>query len=263
MRHKVGKITIWGGLVVLLLAFTVTAGNTPEAFALHPVDKEGPFRLENQTEAGQGCELRMTRIKGNAKIEKPPAIDANVLYYAEAVLGNPAKVYGLLVDLEGEKKQIWVDADGDRDFAEESSYEIFKSDRYPGLNVYYSPMPLRFNLRYQLAEEEYTIPVSFDLPLLVVARAGYQDFLLLQTRTWLAGNLDLEGEEIPIAIVDTNFNGCFNDPEDLIFFDTDYDLNFAASESMTIKKAAKVQIKRGLKVELDYTAVPQKIIIHY
>jgi hypothetical protein len=186
-----------------------------------------------------------------------------VLYYAEAVLGKPQKIYGLLVDLEGEKKQIWVDADGDRDFAEETGYEIFKSDRYPGLNVYYSPMPLRFNLTYLIGDEEYRIPVGFDLPFLLVARAGYHDLLLLRTRTWLAGYLYLESEEIPIALVDMDFNGCFNDPQDLFLMDTDYDLNFSAAEAVAIKKAAKLRIKRSRNVEIGFETVPQKLTVTY
>ncbi|HHW12390.1 MAG TPA: hypothetical protein GXX33_05240 [Firmicutes bacterium] len=256
-----GKIAVLC-LVFLLLSLSANALTTEE-FPLHPIDKDRPFSLELKEDEGQKCELRMVRVKGNAKIAKPPQIDANVLYYAEAKLGNPAKVYGLLVDLEGEKKQIWVDADADLDFAEERGYELFKSDRYPGLNVYYAPMPLSFNVTYKIADEEYSIPVSFDLPYLIVARAGYHDFLLLRTRTWLAGHLYIEDEEIPIALVDTDFNGCFNDPQDLLFLDTNYDLNFSAAESLTIKRAAKPRIKPGIKVELNFKAVPKKIIVQY
>lgn len=261
MKIRLREKTIFHCLIFLFLSLTVNVRAAKEEFPLHPVDKDRPFSIEVEEEVGQSCDLRMTRIKGNTKIEKPPLIDANVLYYAEVKLGNPVKTYGLLIDLEGERKHIWVDADGDRDFAEETSYELFKSDRYPGLNVYFSPMPLRFDLVYLLAEEEYTIPVCFDLPLLVVARAGYRDFLLLKTRTWLAGNLYIEEEEIPIALVDTDFNGCFNDPQDLMFFDTDYDLNFSTSEAMELKKATKPRLKRSWKVKLDFEAVPEKITV--
>ncbi|NLW55907.1 MAG: hypothetical protein GX050_04710 [Firmicutes bacterium] len=263
MTNRLRRKIIVHGLIFLLLNLTVNALTSKQEFPLQPVDRDRPFSLKVEEEIGQRCELRMTRIRGNSKIEKPPLVEANVLYYAEAVFGNPPKTYGLLVDLEGERRQIWVDADGDRDFAEETSYEIFKSDRYPGLNVYYSPMPLRFVVTCHLATEEYSIPVYFDLPFLIVARAGYHDYLLLKTRTWLAGNLTLEGEEIPIALVDMDFNGCFNDPQDLFFMDTDYDLNFASSEAVEIRNISKLRFKRGSYQAISFSSVPKALTVTY
>lgn len=253
----------FGCLLFLLLSLVANAVAKKEEIPLQPVAKDRPFSLKEEEEAGQKCALKMVKVKGNAKIEQPPPVDANVLYYTEAVLGDPPKNYGLLVDLEGEKKQIWVDADGDRDFAEETGYEIFKSDRYPGFNVYYSPMPLRFMVTYLIDNEEYEIPVDFDLPFLLVARAGYYDYLLLKTRTWLAGYLYFEDDEIPIGLVDTDFNGCFNDPQDLFLMDTDYDLNFSAAEAVTIKKANKLRIKQKSNVKIDFAAVPKMLTVTY
>ncbi len=261
-NHLRGKFVLFG-LVILLFSLTIKALHGKEEFPLRPVDRDRPFRLKVEEEVGQKCELRMVRIRGNSKIEQPPPVDANVLYYAEAVFGNPPQPYGILVDLEGERRQIWVDADRDRDFAEETGYEIFKSDRHPGLNVYYSPMPLRFLVTYSLGEEEYSIPVHFDLPFLVVAWAGYRDYLLLKTRTWLAGNLLLDGEEFPIALVDTDFNGCFNDPRDLFLIDMDYDLNFTAAEAVEIRNISKLRFKRGSYQEISFAAVPKALTVTY
>jgi hypothetical protein len=261
LTYRLHRKTVFPGLIILLLCLTLNAQTGKQEVPLRPVSTDRPFRLKVKEEVGQRCDLQMTRVRGNSKIEKPPLIDVNVLYYAEAVFGNPAKTYGLLVDIEGERKLIWVDADGDRDFAEETSYELFKSDRYPGLNVYYSPMPLRFDVTYLIAGEEYTMPVYFDLPYLIVARAGYHDFLLLKTRTWLAGNLYLEDEEIPIALVDMDFNGCFDDPQDLFLMDMDYDLNFSSSEAVKIRNAAKLRFKRRTYGEIDFGSVPKKIIV--
>jgi len=97
----------------------------------------------------------------------------------------------------------------------------------------------------------------------VVAWAGYRDYLLLKTRTWLAGNLLLDGEEFPIALVDTDFNGCFNDPRDLFLIDMDYDLNFTAAEAVEIRNISKLRFKRGSYQEISFAAVPKALTVTY
>ncbi|HEX3044864.1 MAG TPA: hypothetical protein VHY08_08910 [Bacillota bacterium] len=251
-------------LLLFILGFTmITYAEEPsQEIILQPVNKDTPeFSRSKETEQGLKYDLRMVKIENNEQIKKPPVTDAKILYYGKVKLGNPALEYGILVDFEGAQKILWVDADADLDYSEETPLEIFKSDRYPGVNVYYSPAPLTFQIMYRFDINEYRVPLLFDLPYLVVARIGSTDIFYLKTRTWFSGTLSDNGEDLNIAVVDTNDNGIYNDPEDLIFVDHDFDLKYSPKEGTPIKKMKKIKLKSKKRFEFDYQYCPQKLLL--
>lgn len=247
----------------MLLLIPVYADETSLEFNLQTVDKDTPsFKRVKENELGRQYQLKMVKITNSPLIKAPPPnIEAAVLFYGEIKLGSPIQTYGILVDFEGKDKTLWLDSNADGDFSQEKPYQIFKSDRYPGANVYYSPEPIMFQVTYSVAGQAVKIPLQFDLPFLTISRVGHGDYVFLRTRTWLTGSIEDKGEELRVALVDVNDNGLFNDPEDLFFVDQNYDLNFSPQEGKELKKANTIKLKSGTRYQVNFQLLPQKIIL--
>ncbi len=262
MRHR----STW--MLFLCIGFLLSPVLAEDTFQdiqeldLQAVHKDTPnIERTKDSEWGSRHNLKMVKVQNQPQIKTPPVTEAAVLYYGEIQLGIPAKSYGILVDFEGNDKVLWVDSNADGDFSQEPAYQIFKSDRFPGANIYYSPEPLVFQTSYSFNNQLFDIPIQFDLTYLVVSRVGHADFFHLKTRTWLIGALEDNGEETRLAVVDTNDNGYFIDPEDLFFVDENYDLNFSDKEGKPLKKIKKIKLKSGMRLTPQFESIPGKLIL--
>lgn len=218
------------------------------------------FKRSDERKPGNSYLIKMIKIQGNDLFKSLPETEANVLYYGEVKLGSPARTHGVLVDLEGKNKLLWVDSDADKNYAEETCYQIFKSDRVPGVNFYFSPAPINFLVRFVFEGRQFESLIQFDLPFLAVARTGYQDLFFLSTRSWFTGVIHTEEAEIRVAIVDTNDNGIYRDSDDLIIIDRNYDLNFTPQESSFLAKTKTVKLEsKRWNVLPEF--LPEKLIL--
>lgn len=228
---------------------------------LQPVHKDTPrFGSSNRPQPGNSYPIRMVKVQDNPLFKSLPDTEAKTLYYGEVKLGSPARTHGVLIDLEGEAKLMWVDSDADGNFAGETGYQLFKSDRVPGTNYYYSPSPLSFNVAFDLEGRRFESLLQFNLPFLEIVRTGYQDYFSLITRTWFIGNIRVDGTELRVGIVDTNNNGIYRDPDDLLMIDRDYDLNFTPKESSVLAKAKTIKVL-SQRWEVSYEFLPEKLIL--
>lgn len=251
-------------LIVVFLKYPVMS--EPEKrimeINLRAVHKDTPLFFERSEERklGNGYLIRMIKIRDNDNFGSLPDTDANVLYYGEVRLGSPARTHGVLIDFEGQEKLLWVDSDADNNYAGETCCQIFKSDRIPGINYYYSPTPIDFLVVYEFKGRRFESLIQFDLPFLAVSRTGYQDLFFLATRTWFTGSIQMENNELRVAIVDTNDNGLYNDSEDLLIIDEDYDLNFSINESIVLAKTKTITLQSE-RWNIDYQFLPEKLIL--
>jgi hypothetical protein len=251
------SILIFGILLTPALAETPS-----EEILLKPAQNDTPFfKRSKDQELGVSYSIKMIKIRDNASITAPPGTPANILYFGQVKLGSPPVNYGVLFDLEGKEKQLWVDAEGNGDYSKVSPRQLYKSEKYPGTNVYYSPLPLTFQIKYTYTDHTYQVPIQFELPYLIVAQAGFSDYFYLKTRTWFTGIIPGNNDDIQIALVDTNDNGYYNDPNDLICIDWNYDLNFGSEEAKTIKTCKSIKLPSKLKYKLEYLLAPEKIIL--
>jgi hypothetical protein len=254
-------IGILYGIIFLVAGLALAKAPVEETILLTPVQIDTPFfkRLE-ANEQGARYSIKMVKIREVSNIITPPTTTANVLYYGEIKLGIPPVNYGLVMDLEGKEKLLWVDSNADGKYNGEKPYQLYKSDRYPRINVYYAPMPLLFKVKYKQTVADSQITLAFDLPYLIVAQSGFNDFFSLKTRTWFTGVIPATGDGPRIAMVDSNDNGFYNDPEDLIFIDTDYDLNFTVDESKPLKSLKSIHLNNE-SYQLGYQYTPDKLIL--
>ncbi len=246
--------------ILCMMAFAETPG---EEVALSPAQSDTPFfERSKKTELGVAYPIKMIKIRDNSLITVPPETPANILYFGQLKLGSPSVSYGVLFDLEGKDKQLWVDVAGNGDYSEVSPQQLYKSEKYPGINVYYSPLPLTFQVKYTYTDHTFEVPIQFELPYLMVAQAGFADYFYLKTRTWFTGTIRGNNDDIQLALVDTNDNGYYNDPSDLIFIDWNYDLNFSPEESKQIKSLRSIKLPSRLKFKFEYMTAPEKIILN-
>lgn len=250
-------------LIMILLKFPTMSEpekRTMEIY-LQAVHKDTPlFERSEERKLGNGYLIKMIKIRDNNKLGSLPDTEANVLYYGEVKLGSPARIHGVLIDLEGKDKLLWVDSNADNNYAGETCYQLFKSDRVPGINFYYSPTPINFLVVYEFKDHRFESMIQFDLPFLAVSRTGYQDLFFLSTRSWFTGTMPMENNELRVAIVDTNDNGLYYDPDDLLIIDQDYDLNFSPKESNTLIKTKTITLESE-RWNVDYGFLPEKLIL--
>jgi hypothetical protein len=250
-------------LIMVLLEYS--AMSEPEKrimeINLRAVHKNTPlFERSEERKLGNGYLIRMIKIRDNDKFGSLPDTEANVLYYGEVKLGSPARTHGVLIDFEGKEKLLWVDSDADNNYAGETCYQVFKSDRVPGINYYFSPTPIDFLVAYEFKGRRFESLIQFDLPFLAVSRTGYQDLFFLATRSWFTGSIQMENNELRVAVVDTNDNGLYSDPEDLLIIDEDYDLGFSYNESNVLAKT-KIITLQSERWNIDYQFLPEKLIL--
>lgn len=253
-------------LICCLLLFSLTlqliaAQNTANEILLQAVHKDTPS-VERKKDRAYGPEtsIKMVKLGESPNIKGVPPLKATVLHYGEVKLGFPQHTYGILIDFESQEKTVWPDSNGDKDYSTETSYDIFKSDRYTGGNIYYSPTPITFKINYVINGQDFSRDIQMDLPYLFIARAGSGDCFSLMTRTWFIGTFESKKGEEQIAVVDANDNGVYNDPDDMIFLDRNFDMVFSRNEGKKIKSFNELQLKDG-KFKVDFSMCPVKLLL--
>ena len=152
-------------LFLLLLAITIFTSEFSTAaqaekkilhIQLQPVHKANPgFNLSYEPKQVIPYLIRMVKIRDNPQFISLPDTEATVLYYGAVKLGTPVRIHGVLIDLESKEKLLWVDSDADNNFAGEIGYPVFESDRVPGINYYYSPIPISFQVAFDFEDRRF------------------------------------------------------------------------------------------------------------
>lgn len=259
---------IFRALSLLFFIVLFTGGTGPIATAdsdavisvmLQPVNKNSPVMGPNVTPVR--CPLKLSRIHGHSKIVIPPETTARVGFLGEIGLGIPARTFAILFVLEEKSNELWVDGDGDGDFSEETPIPLLTGTNDRGQNSFYAAAPLVFAVNYASGSGEYQVSLRFDLMVTVISQTNDdEDYCLLQARTWFGGVISVPGTELSVALIDTNNNGLYHDPVDMIYLDTDYDLSFSLSEGKAISSQKSLKLGTGL-YQFDYQSCPEKLIL--
>ena len=262
-NHIWKKISLWFWILCMtsISILPVVAEESQDTIALQPVYTDTPYvERAKEREYGSAYPIRMVKVQNETAIKNPPQSAAAILYYAQVQLGPEPSQFGILCDLQGDTKQLWVDRNGDGDFSTDKPYEIYKSDKYPGFNIYYAPVPLEFEVPFRYADHSYTVPLRLDMAYLVIAQNGFADYLYLRNRTWFTGVISTQ-DDLRVALVDANDDVIYNGPSDRIFLDTDYDLNFRDKEGKALKNLKSFKLKSQPRYKLDYTNCPESLIL--
>jgi hypothetical protein len=175
---------------------------------------------------------------------------------------KPDQKFGVIVDIVGEEKRLYVDTDGDGSFMGEAWTPLL-NEWYGSQNYWIiAPEPIKLMVGYQ-AEPGTTYPVEIAVSGALID-AGLsqrvQPFLVIEVRTWFLTEVIEDGAGKMMAIIDNNHNGRFNDPEDLMLIDYNDDSFFSRDEALQRKKGITVPSGRQ-KLKADWDVYPKSLRI--
>lgn len=254
-----------GGLLLLGSAGFAAAPKVGEIKAgqydLVAVNHHTPLafkKIEQYRDSLQKIELQ---IGGKERFRDLPTLGMKNPYTGYIVLGDQSQKFGVIIDIYGEEKRLYIDSDGDGSFAGEPMTLLL--NEWYGIQIYtvIGPEPLELKVKYHSQKEARPIQISvsgfLNQPGVLIKE---KPFLLVQVRTWFLANVSEDGYDKALAIVDRNNNGCYNDPEDQLFIDYDNNMSFNDNEAILLKKG--VRIKSGkTNLTLQWGPYPDKLIV--
>lgn len=221
------------------------AHHTPEVF----VDAQSYW------DSLQRVELR---VGGTEDFINLPELGMKQPYTGYLSLGEADQRFAVIVDVFGDEKRLYLDTNGDRDFAGEPMTLLLNEWR--GLQLYWvtGPEPLEVQVAVQV--DQVRRPLAIAIASGFLNQSGIfvkeQPFLLVRVKTWFLSYLYEEGYQKAVAVVDLNHNGRYNDPEDGLFVDYDNNLYFSSSESVTREQGTVIETINST-LTVDWEAYPQ------
>jgi hypothetical protein len=261
------KLCLWVIGTILLFACMVSA-KKPVMGIISPGEYQSVSITNHTPESRRGKEYWDSRQKvdlvigGQEKFKDLPKLGMKQPFTGYIRLGDKPQQFGVIVDIVGNEKRLYIDTDGDGSFAKESWYPLL--NEWYGLEIYTveSPEPITLNVPYS-AKKNQNYLVEIEVGGLLNKPGPFfktKPFLDISVRTWFLVRLLEDGTEKLAAIVDRNNNGRFNDPQDAFYFDSNDDGYFSDNEMMIREK--KVTIKSGKeKLSVDWDVYPDKMWI--
>ncbi len=263
------KRCCWMIGMVLLLAGIVSAKKVGPVTGIISTGEYPAVPITNHTpESRQGKEYWNSRQKvdlvigGQEKFKDLPKLGMKQPFTGYIRLGDKPQLFGVIVDIVGDEKRLYIDTDGDGSFAGETWRPLL--NEWYGLEIYTveSPEPITINVSY-LAKNNQSYPVEIEAGGLLNKPGPFYNekpFLDISVRTWFLVKLNEDGNEKLASIVDRNNNGRFNDPEDAFYLDVNDDGYFNDDELIIRKKGVTIKDNSG-KVPVDWDVYPDQIRI--
>ncbi len=183
-------------------------------------------------------------------------------YTGKIKLGDkPDQSFGVIVDIVGEEKRLYIDTDGDGSFAGEKWVPLL-NEWYGNQNYWIiAPEPIQLMVGYRAKPGKFPMEVSVSGALIDSGSAQkMKPFLLIENRTWFIAKINEDGAEKLVAVIDQNHNGCFNDPGDWFLIDYNDDSFFTMDEAQNRKKGLLIQNKNK-SLKIDWDAYPDRLTI--
>ncbi|TCL73234.1 hypothetical protein EDC14_100596 [Hydrogenispora ethanolica] len=231
----------------------------PGAYPLVPITNHLPWGYKD-IQAYQNSLQKVELVSGGLEGFKDlPQLGMKGPYTGLISLGDAGQKFGVIIDIVGEEKRLYIDRDGDGSFAGESWKPLL--NEWYGLQVYgvYGPEPIQLQVTYRNGQ---TRPIQIQVNGLLnqpSAMVKEKPYLLVGVETWFLARLVEDGAAKLAAVVDRNHNGCYHDPEDLLFIDYNDDGGFDVAEAKPRKRGVTLPGKQRLKA--DWTAYPDSLEI--
>lgn len=181
-------------------------------------------------------------------------------YTGKIKLGDDS--FGVIVDIVGEEKRLYIDTNGDGSFAGEKWVPLL-NEWYGNQNYWIiAPEPIQVMVSFK-SKPERKFPIEISVSGALIDSGSSQKvkpFLLVEDRTWFLAKVNEDGAEKMMAIIDHNHNGCFNDPDDLFLIDNNDDSFFTMDEAQNRKKDVIINSKNK-KLKIDWDAYPDALTI--
>lgn len=253
-----------GGLILsagITYAATGQLGIKPGNYRMSPVSNHTPWGVKTAEKYWASLQKIYLDTGNVNQFKNLPELGMKKPYTGFIVLGDPARKFGFIVDILGEEKRLFVDTDGDGSFAGEP-YTLLLNEWYGSFSYWVmGPEPIELKIGYgakEAANQRLEIGAMG-----VIFRRDFmgkeKPFLLIDVRTWFLTELSEDGAEKMAAVVDANHNGRFNDPEDVLFIDTNNNGFFESGEGQKRGKNG-IKLKTANRVvSVDWDVYPDTL----
>lgn len=263
MCLKKNRIYIYCWIISLVLicsgiawAAKFTLGEMqPGVYQMKTITNHMPSLYKKTSEYWNSLQRVQLEIGNLSQFKDVPKLGLKNPYTGSIELGDkPRQKFGVIVDIVGEEKRLYVDTNGDGSFMGEPWVPLL-NEWYGSQNYWIiAPEPIKLMVSYQAKPDQlYQIEIAVNG---VIIDSGFSQkikpFLLIEVRTWFLAKVIEDGAEKLIAIVDSNHNGRFNDSEDQLLIDYNDDSFFTINEGLVRKKGITLKSgKQNLTVDWD------------
>lgn len=267
MRKSKREVYLW--LTPLVLIFTAVAwaklalGEVkPGSYQLTAITNHTPALFKKDKDYWKSFQKVSLQIGNQQQFRDLPKLGLKKPFTGFIELGDKPEKFGVLVDIVGEEKRLYIDTDGDGSFAGELWVPLL--NEWLGIQNYWvlSPEPVNLKIGYNSKPgKSYPLQISVEGVLSIPgAFSKEKPYLLVEVRTWFLAKVTEDNAEKYLAIVDRNNNGKFNDPDDAIVIDYNNDGFFSREEMVLHKKG--VTLKSGQqRLNFDWDAYPDNLAI--
>lgn len=234
----------------------------PGEYQAYQINNHTPESFKSADQYWDSLQQVDLEIGGAIKFRDLPKLGMRHPYTGYIKLGDPPRDFGVIVDVYGEEKRLYIDTDADGSMAGEPMALLL--NEWLGFQQYWliCPEPLELKVKYRSYEGQF-----FPIQIMVHGflnqpgpLAKEKPFLKVQVRTWFLSKPREDGFEKLSAVVDRNNNGRYNDPQDQFFIDYNDNGYFEAREDIVRGKGIKLKSgKRRLRI--DWDVYPTKLIV--
>jgi hypothetical protein len=263
MSLKKNKTHIYLWLICLMLLFTSISWAAkpylgeiqPGVYPMNAITNHIPSLYKKSDDYWNSLQKVQLEIGNLKQFKDVPKLGLKNPYTGTIELGDKTRQrFGVIVDIVGEEKRLYVDTNGDGSFASEPWVPLL-NEWYGNQNYWIiAPEPIKLMVGYKSKpDQSYPIEISVSGALIEPSsNKKAKPFLLIEVRTWFLAKVIEDGDEKLLAIVDRNNNGRFNDPEDALLIDYNNDSLFTLDEALARKKGINLKSgKRNLTVDWD------------
>jgi hypothetical protein len=234
----------------------------PGQYPLISVDNHMPEAFKNVKNYWSSLQKVELEIGNQEQFKDLPDLKMKEPFTGSIVLGDKLQKFGVIVDIVGDEKRLYVDRKGNGSFAGEPWTPLL--NEWDGLQSYWvwAPEPIALQVSYK-SKQDQVYPIEISI-VGIVNKPGLfekeKPYLLVEVRTWFLAKLNEDGGEKLVAIVDANNKGKFNDPQDLLFIDNNDDGYFSDDEA--IIRHHGVKIKSGKqKYAFNWDTYPDQLTV--
>ncbi|HBF37525.1 MAG TPA: hypothetical protein DDW50_09420 [Firmicutes bacterium] len=237
----------------------IEAGNYP----MISINNHMPSLYKNTDQYWKSLQRVQLELGHVDQFKDVPKLGLKNPYTGKIKFGDkPDESFGVIVDIVGEEKRLYIDTDGDGSFAGEKWVPLL-NEWYGNQNYWIiAPEPIRLMVSYR-SKPGQKVPIDISVSGALID-AGFNQkvkpFLLIEDRTWFLAKVMEDGYEKMVAVIDYNHNGCFNDPVDLVAVDYNDDSFFTMDEAQSRKKGIVLKSKNK-KWKVDWDAYPDVLRI--
>jgi len=256
-------------LFIVLMAFTgvsfaaspVTGGIQPGKYPVYAVNHHTPEAFKKAADYWKSLQKVELELGRAYRFRDLPKLGMREPYVGYITLGDSGQQFGVIVDIYGEEKRLYIDTDGDGSFKNEPMTLLL--NEWQGLQVYWviGPEPLEVKVKYKALNK--VCPIYINVSGFLNPQSLFvkeKPFLLVQVRTWFLAKVQEDGHEKYFAIVDRNHNGRYDDPDDQLFIDYDNNLYFSEKEAVARKKGVRFKTANGY-MTADWGPYPEYLML--